>query len=367
MEWEIRRVDEPGHDPIVVKDRTPETRGDDSLRDINGLKNVFEVTGLDLGEYELRETKTPLGVREPADPVRFSVTGDEMVHLDPVKNVWYPTRIVWDKVDAETRELLGSSQWVVARSDGKEYSLGDCTEAPCKGGKDSLFDSDPAPGKFSVGVAPEFEYTVTEKIQPDGGYELDSTPHKTGLVSESETKDLGEIENRHLVSQDVCIKKVDADTGEPVKGDIYFDFFKDGSGYGDLYAGDPSRLRCKFSPNTYNEMQMIKEVTFPEGYLEEDVRYAFRFEKNEKGPYDLVFYDPDTLEPLDAYPIEVTVDASDKYRPKYTFTIPNRKIPPMQVPFELPNAGEHPFLVLTLGLGIIGALSAAVALRRRDA
>lgn len=367
MEWEIRRVDEPGHDPLVVKDRVPATRGDDSLPDINELPNVFEVTGLALGEYELRETKTPFGVREPAAPVQFSITGDTVVSLNPVRNVWYPSRIVWEKVDFDTGETLKGSAWSLQwkDKDGNESSTGvfDCVAGYiCPKGS---IDRDPAPGKFDVKALPGAEYTLQELDSPDK-YALSKEVFEVGKVSEAETVDLGEIPNKRLASPTVCVKKVDADTGETIDLDMEFNA-AGGSGRFASFSRSGGEDNCPVLQLSSSDPYNMWEKTPPEGYVKLEDTFSFNWEYDADNTPKLVFYDPATAEPLDKYPFEVVADTSDKYNPKYTFTIPNRKIPPVQVPFELPNAGEHPFLVLTLGLGIIGALSAAVALRRRDA
>ncbi|MDO5033774.1 MAG: SpaA isopeptide-forming pilin-related protein [Actinomycetaceae bacterium] len=185
-EWTLTPVDDEGNatgKAITVKDNQ---EGDSNTDD-----GRFRYDYIPFGTYQLREQKAPQGYIRIEDPVTVTVSSDKPhYNVGPVINEEMPGSVSWSKVDKETRELLGKSEWTLTTGDPNETvyeQITDCDAADvtlCNG-----LDKDPEKGAFKLVGLKWGDYRLIETLAP-AGYIIDSEPHKFAIGADEEVRKL---------------------------------------------------------------------------------------------------------------------------------------------------------------------------------
>lgn len=199
-------------------------------------------TDLAKGVYIVRETQAPNGYTGDTTPKIISITGEESTVILTVENV-KDSGLNIKKTDENGAPLAGAVFTVTRNSDGKVIGR---------------FTSD-ATGCISVEGLETGSYTVTE-IQAPEGYIID-TESKTIELTKGEPGYLSFVNVRE---SSIKIEKIDAETGEPIKGAIFE--VKNSIGYvvGHYTTGLNGIV---VTPALTNNYYTITEVSAPDGYI----------------------------------------------------------------------------------------------------
>lgn len=134
--------------------------------------------------------------------------------------------VSWNKVDAQdTNTTLGGSQWTLSRADGQPFDMGDstaitsavitdCVSQTCTTSPDTLTDSNPAAGQFTVPNLPRGTYVLAEQVAPIGYVLGPSTGVQFEIGADNSSTsldiDLAAISNNRALGK-IQWNKVDAD------------------------------------------------------------------------------------------------------------------------------------------------------------
>ena len=171
-EWEIRSA----NSTYTVEDCVGDNcKGGAAGTDIDPREGFFKIS-LPYGEYELVETKAPTGYRiaQPSSPRKFTVSKSAVEkNFGAIANPSSRATLTWQKVDADTKELLGGAEWSLVRTgsnDGTEtlrtypVNITDCVSGTCAGSE----DKNPEPGKFTLQNIDPGTYELVEVTAPKG-------------------------------------------------------------------------------------------------------------------------------------------------------------------------------------------------------
>lgn len=199
-------------------------------------------TDLAKGVYIVRETQAPNGYTGDTTPKIISITGEESTVILTVENV-KDSGLNIKKTDENGAPLAGAVFTVTRNSDGKVIGR---------------FTSD-STGCISVEGLETGSYTVTEIQAPDG-YMID-TESKTIELTKGEPGYLSFVNVRQ---SSIKIEKIDAETGEPIKGAI----FEVKNYIGQIIGRYTTGLNgTVVTPALTNNYYTITEVSAPDGYI----------------------------------------------------------------------------------------------------
>ena len=173
-EWVVRNSSD-SNVSYAVKDCVGDAcaTGSDGT-DIDSREGYFKVA-LPYGSYELVETKAPLGYRVGDPSKRQFTVSDKAPEEDfgVIANPSSRATLQWQKVDAQTKQLLSGSEWSLTRTGTntetptlRKYpvTITDCVAGDCAG----FEDKNPKPGEFSLPNVDPGTYELVETKAPEG-------------------------------------------------------------------------------------------------------------------------------------------------------------------------------------------------------
>lgn len=259
-------------------------------------KGFAQLDELPLGEYWLKETKAPKFVYQDKEFVYNLDPNPTHIILDRNSKDARVCRALWDdmsygkeviKTDLLTGELVPNCTFEIRDEDGKIIVNG-------------TTDSE---GKYKMAIDLFEEgktYTYTEIEAPDI-YNIDTTPHEFTVRYDEN----GEIEKTEVTNtrktRKVIVRKVDADTGDPLKGCVFTIAMIDpetGEQKVNAQTGEPIYLVQNVETDENGEYVIedapmgtykFTEIKAPEGYeLDEDLTgLVFTIDNN--SPETIIF------------------------------------------------------------------------------
>lgn len=372
IEWKIEKIDDPSWDPMIVRDTTSKF---DVGIDEDPQQGSYRVYGLPPGKYRMSEESVPEGMSK-IDPVEFEVSRDSVVsqhvELGSVVNRVENSYVAWKKVNVD-EEPLGGTKWKVL--DGKqEVIIEDCESGDCGGDPVDVFykDIDPRPGFFKVkvrGLGDRYftEISAPEPFLPTGS--VNETVNSFGSVFDRRWSVVNEVPTK------VCLRKVDAVTGQGLQG-ASVRLTSEGKRWYVPMIGTEGRAWEKSSTsdkdgffecldfNTVNAgggmfLFDVSELSSPDGYRKDDREFSVFIQADFGNPdpirrtFDITIYGAD-----DEWDYSNHWDGLTRV---ITIDMPNEPLPPVDVPFTLPATGDKPVLI---GLLMGGAVALLASLHR---
>ncbi len=191
--WALTGPDVPAG--TVVPDCTSGTCPTGAYKDQDPAPGQFRLTGLKWGGYSITEEQAPAGFTKVDGTFAFTqIKGSALegtlapaqgVQDNGVVNPRVSGSVSWKKVDKDTREALGGTEWrLTGPGVPADTVIKDC-EGTCPAG--AYLDTDPEAGSLRVeGLSwSDDKYTLVEHKAP-AGYVLDSTTtHEFNIAADA--------------------------------------------------------------------------------------------------------------------------------------------------------------------------------------
>jgi uncharacterized surface anchored protein len=238
----ITKTDSVSHQPLSGATFTVERDNGEKIGTYRtDTAGKIIVSGLREGTYIVAETIAPDGYILDAAPQAVVISSDKLTEVEFTNKPYSGIKIT--KTDSVSHQPLSGSTFTVERDNGEKIGT---------------YKTDTA-GKIIVSGLREGTYIVSETIAPDG-YILDAAP-QTVVVSSDK---LTEVEFTNKPMAGLQIKKIDADTRQPISG-VSFEVSKmNGEKIGE-FTTDHSGLI--FVSNLEPGFYSVTETKAANGYL----------------------------------------------------------------------------------------------------
>jgi uncharacterized surface anchored protein len=205
---------------------------DNAAPDTDPTDGVIVIDPAEPGDYTITETEPPPGYIQTTDPQ--DVTLPEFGSVTVV----FTNRlgsITWSKLDEEDQSPICCASFTISPNP----LIGAPADPPLTVVDNQAPDVEPAPGVIKVEDVKTGTYTITETAPPEG-YDLPDNPVRDDVVVDADHPDVT-VEDSFTdprLPSELSVKKLDADTQEPLPGAKFELYRDDGDGVTEAPDGD---------------------------------------------------------------------------------------------------------------------------------